>query len=126
MPTALICHGPMALVSTMPNAEKFDKALNSQTRGTALQALAHDWPYAGYRVALFSKAEEQQIEAPQLGGPAPYYNDEAIAAAGANVQNLAPWQPNVVQDRELITAQQPFSAPLFAEALVSALKRHAQ
>ena len=66
--------------------------------------------------------EEQEIEVPQLGGEAPYYNDEAIAAAGARVANAAPWQPNVVVDRELITAQQPFSAPAFAEAFIAKLR----
>lgn len=119
-PTALICHGPMALLSTLPKAARFEQALNS--RDTAiLPTLAQGFPYAGYRVAVFSKAEEVQIETPQLGGPAPYYNDEALAAAGSNVQIAAPWQPNVVQDRELITAQNPFSDHLFAKALLAKL-----
>ncbi|QWT21575.1 type 1 glutamine amidotransferase domain-containing protein [Bacillus sp. NP157] len=121
LPTALICHGPMALVSTMPDAETFDAALNRQDTG-ALRGLAHGWPYAGYHVAVFSKAEEQQIETPQLGGPAPYYNDEALAAAGAVLENAAPWTPRVVQDRELITAQQPFSDHAFAAALLQKLE----
>jgi putative intracellular protease/amidase len=69
-PTALICHGPMALLSTLPETERFNIALNKGDKA-ALPQLAHDFPYAGYRVAVFSKAEEQQIEAPQLGGPAP-------------------------------------------------------
>ncbi|MEP7455035.1 type 1 glutamine amidotransferase domain-containing protein [Phyllobacterium sp. SB3] len=119
-PTALICHGPMALISTLPDAARFDQALNSGDMA-ALPQLAHDFPYAGYRVAIFSKAEEQEIEAPQLGGPAPYYNDEAMTAAGANVQNAEPWHPNVVQDRELITGQQPFSDSAFADALLAKL-----
>jgi putative intracellular protease/amidase len=124
-PTALICHGPMALLSALPDAANFDRALVS---GDASQqrALAHDWPYAGYRVAIFSKAEEQQIEAPQLGGHVPYYNDEALAAAGAQVANAAPWQPNVVLDHELITGQQPFSDDAFARAFVAKLDASAR
>ncbi|MEQ5055320.1 type 1 glutamine amidotransferase domain-containing protein [Klebsiella michiganensis] len=120
LPTALICHGPMALLSTLPEADKFNKALMSGDSGSSTR-FAGDWPYAGYRMAIFSKAEEKEIEQPQLGGEAPYYNDEAITAAGAKVINKASWQPNVVEDRELITAQQPFSAQLFSEAFIAKL-----
>lgn len=119
-PTALICHGPMALLSTLPQSEAFDKALNAG-KTDALPALANDWPYAGYKIAVFSKGEEQQIEAPQLGGLAPYYNDEALAAAGATITNAESWTPNAVVDRELITGQQPFSDIAFANALVAQL-----
>jgi putative intracellular protease/amidase len=119
-PTALICHGPMALLSTLPDTVRFDAALNRGDRA-ALPALAHGLPYAGYHVAVFSKAEEQQIEAPQLGGPAPYYNDEALTSAGVRVDDASPWKPQVVVDRELITGQQPFSDHRFADALLAKL-----
>ena len=119
-PTALICHGPMALLSTLPQSEQYDKALNAG-KADALPALAHDWPYAGYKIAVFSKSEEKQIEPPQLEGIAPYYNDEALASAGATIQNKADWTPNAVVDRELITAQQPFSDQLFSDAFLAKL-----
>ena len=119
-PTALICHGPMALLSALPEAEKFNEALVSGD-DNSLPALAKGWPYSGYRVAIFSKAEEQQIEAPQLDGHIQYYNDKAVAEAGAQISNAAPWQPNVVEDRELITGQQPFSDQAFATAFISKL-----
>jgi putative intracellular protease/amidase len=44
-----------------------------------------------------------------------------VAAAGAQISNAAPWQPNVVVDRELITAQQPFSDKAFAAAFIAKL-----
>jgi putative intracellular protease/amidase len=119
-PTALICHGPMALLSTLAQSEQFDQALNAGNTD-ALPALAQGWPYAGYKIAVFSKSEEKQIEAPQLEGLAPYYNDEALAFAGANIQNAADWAPHAVVDRELITAQQPFSAQVFADAFLAKL-----
>jgi putative intracellular protease/amidase len=119
-PTALICHGPMALLSTLPKSEQFDKALNAG-RTDDLPSLAQGWPYAGYKIAVFSRSEEKQIEAPQLEGIAPYYNDEALASAGATIQNAADWTPNAVVDRELITAQQPFSDQLFADAFLAKL-----
>ena len=124
-PTALICHGPMALLSTLPQSEQFDKALNAG-KTDALPALAQGWPYAGYKIAVFSKSEEKQIEAPQLEGIAPYYNDEALASAGATIQNLPDWTPNAVVDRELITAQQPFSDQAFSDAFLAKLGNAAQ
>jgi putative intracellular protease/amidase len=110
----------MALLSTLPETEKYNKELVAG-HWPALAKLAHDFPYAGYKIAVFSKAEEKMIEGPQLGGPAPYYNDEALAAAGLKVENNTPWQPKVVQDRELITGQQPFSDHAFADALIAKL-----
>lgn len=119
-PTALICHGPMALLSTLPETERFNAALNKGDKAV-LPQLNHGFPYAGYRAAVFSKAEEQQIEAPQLGGPAPYYNDEALTAAGIRIEDASPWTPKVVVDREVITGQQPFSDRQFADALLAKL-----
>jgi putative intracellular protease/amidase len=124
-PTALICHGPMALLSTLPQSEQFDTALNAG-KIDALPALARGWPYVGYTIAVFSKSEEKQIEAPQLEGIAPYYNDEALASAGATIQNAADWTPNVIVDRELITAQQPFSDQVFADAFLAKLGKVTQ
>ncbi len=124
-PTALICHGPMALLSTLPETERFNTALNKGDKA-ALPQLNHGFPYAGYRVAVFSKAEEQQIEAPQLGGPAPYYNDEALTSAGIRIEDASPWTPKVVIDREVITGQQPFSDHQFADALLAKLNGASQ
>jgi putative intracellular protease/amidase len=123
-PTALICHGPMALLSAMPDTEKYDQALVAGNASAAkLRELSHGWLYAGYKITVFSKTEEQQIELPQLDGHLPDYNDEALASAGAKIQNAAPWKPNVVIDREVITGQQPFSDHAFADALLTALSK---
>jgi putative intracellular protease/amidase len=123
-PTALICHGPMALLSAMPDTEKYDQALVSGNT-SALRGLAHGWVYAGYKITVFSKTEEQQIELPQLDGYITSYNDEALASAGANITNASPWKPNVVQDREVITGQQPFSDHAFADAFLAKLNAKA-
>jgi putative intracellular protease/amidase len=121
-PTALICHGPMALLSAMPDTAKYDQALVAGNASAGkLRELSHGWLYAGYKITVFSKTEEQQIELPQLDGHLPDYNDEALASAGAKVQNAAPWKPNVVVDREVITGQQPFSDHAFADALLAKL-----
>ena len=43
---------------------------------------------------------------------------EALAKAGAIVQNAPAWQSHVIEDRELVTGQQPFSDHAFGDALV--------
>jgi hypothetical protein len=54
------------------------------------------YPYAGYRVAVFSKTEEQRSVGGHLGGLATYHSGEALAAAGLEVENAAPWISKVM------------------------------
>jgi len=85
-------------------------------------SLATGWPCAGYRVTVFSTGEEQALEGPQgLGGNVQFYPVNALAEAGAHVDSVANWHSNVIVDRELITGQQPMSAPAFGDALVAML-----
>ena len=62
-PTALICHGPMALLSTLPQSEQFDKALNAGN-ADALPSLARGWPYAGYKIAVSRRARKSRSRPP--------------------------------------------------------------
>jgi putative intracellular protease/amidase len=78
------------------------------------------------RTLGISKTEEQQIELPQLDGHLPDYNDEALASAGAKIENATPWKSNVVVDREVITGQQPFSDHAFADAFLTKLNTKAR
>jgi putative intracellular protease/amidase len=87
----------------------------------ALTRLSAGWTYSGYRMAAFSTAEERVAEGGQLGGKVRFYPSEALAAAGAKVETAAKWKSQVVQDRELITGQQPYSDELLADLLVKAL-----
>jgi putative intracellular protease/amidase len=118
--TGIICHGPIVLLSALPNPMAF---LQSMSAGDGkANSLATGWPYAGYRMTVFSTGEEQALEGPSgLGGNVQFYPVNALAEAGARVETVANWRSNVVVDRELITAQQPMSAPAFAETLVSKL-----
>ncbi len=120
-PTAFICHGPIALVSTVKNPNAFVLALENGDMEEASQ-LALGWPYAGYKMTSFSTAEEQVAEASGLGGKVRFYLDDALIAAGGKVEVLKPWSPHVVTDRELITGQNPGSDTLFSEALLNALE----
>ncbi|MNF17287.1 hypothetical protein D3C80_2206950 [compost metagenome] len=49
-----------------------------------------------------------------------------MARAGGKMQFVAPWQPGVVVDRELITGQNPFSDHALASAFIAALDKHAE
>src|SRR6201996_3272133 len=119
-PTGIICHGPIVLLSALPDPDAFiasmiagDGKANSLTAG---------WPYADYRVTVFSTGEEQALEGHGgLGGAVQFYPVNALAEAGARVETIANWHPNIVIDRELITGQQPMSAPAFGDALVTKL-----
>jgi putative intracellular protease/amidase len=119
-PTGIVCHGPIVLLSTLPDPDTF---ISSMIAGDGkANSLAAGWPYAGYRVTIFSTGEEQALEGPGgLGGNVQYYPVNALAEAGARVETIANWHPNVVVDRELITGQQPMSAPAFGDALVAKL-----
>ncbi len=122
-PTGIICHGPIVLLSTLPDPDAFIASVAAGD-GKA-NGLAANWPYAGYRLTVFSTGEEQFLETPNsplyLGGNVQFYPVNALAEAGARVETVANWHPNVVIDRELITAQQPMSAPAFGDALVAKL-----
>lgn len=117
-PTAIVCHGPIVLLAALPDAEGFVKSMIAND-GKA-NALAQGWPYAGYRLTVFSTGEEQALEgAGGLGGNVQFYPVNALAEAGAHVDTLANWHPNVIVDRELITGQQPFSAAALGDAFVA-------
>jgi putative intracellular protease/amidase len=123
-PTGILCHGPIVLLSTLSDPDAFVASLIAND-GKA-NGLAKGWPYAGYQVTIFSTGEEQAVEGPNgLGGYVQFYPVNALAEAGARVESVANWHSNVVVDRELITGQQPMSAPEFGDKLVAKLAEHA-
>jgi putative intracellular protease/amidase len=123
-PTGIICHGPLVLLSTLSDPDAFIASM-AASDGKA-NSLAKGWPYAGYHVTVFSTGEEEALEGPNgLGGNVQFYPVNALAEAGARVESVANWHPNVVMDHELITGQQPMSAPEFGDTLVARLKQHA-
>ncbi|MFC0693621.1 type 1 glutamine amidotransferase domain-containing protein [Paraburkholderia humisilvae] len=122
-PTGVICHGPAALLSTLPDPEAFR---NAMIAGDFLKAasLARGWPYANYRLTVFASGEEHAIEGKgrQLGGYVKFYAADALSEAGAHVDRVGAFQPNVIEDRELVSGQQPFSSDAFGDAFVAKLK----
>jgi putative intracellular protease/amidase len=123
-PTALLCHGPIALASAMPAAREFRAALVAGDTAKAAE-LAKGWPYAGYRMTIFSNSEEKVIEDTILHAEMYFHVVDALQIAGGNVIITADFEPHLVEDRELITGQNPRSDHLIAERLVQVLQRTA-
>jgi putative intracellular protease/amidase len=121
-PTAVLCHGPISLLSALPNSWEVVAALAAGDVAGA-QAKAKGWIYAGYKMTIFSTAEEQQREPQEIGGKVLFYPDFALQTAGGDVSVLAPWSSYVLQDRELISGQNPFSDEALLKLLLPALDR---
>lgn len=120
--TASICHGPPALLSTLPDPGAFIAAMAAGNVNAA-QALVQSsrWIYAGYHMTAFSTSEERAAEARLLGGQVRWYPTEALAQAGGRVVTGPDRSSLTVQDRELITGQQPFSDEEFTTVLMRTL-----
>jgi len=102
-PTAMICHGPIAMLSA--------------------RSTNYSWPYAGYRMTAYSNREEffnEQVWRDKL----PLKVQDALIEAGGDYQARWPLMPNVIRDRELITGQGPTSSWRFGKALVRALDQY--
>lgn len=122
-PTALLCHGPIATAAAMPHAREFRAALIAGDRAKAAD-WAEDWPYAGYRMTVFSKTEEKVVEDHILHAKMYFDMPLALRVAGGVVETTATdFEPNVVVDRELITGQNPRSDHPIAARFVEALNR---
>lgn len=122
-PTALLCHGPVALVAAMPRARELRAALISGDQARATE-WAKGWPFAGYTMTVFSGSEEKTAEATLLHGKLYFDMPEALRAAGGEVTtNPADFEPNVVVDRELITGQNPNSDRQIAAKFIEVLDR---
>lgn len=127
-PTALICHGPIALLSAMSDPEGYTDALSNGDAAERAKK-SKDWIYKGYSATIFTTSEEQQEEPGQdnaLGGFVKFYPDQALESAGARVSRGQKWTSNVVVDRELITGQNPMSDVAFGDELVMALAKIAK
>lgn len=122
-PTALLCHGPIAVAAAMPHAREFRAALIAGAAATARE-WAKGWIYEGYRMTVFSNTEEKVVE-DQILHARLYFNvvDALQLAGGDVVTTKVDFEPHVVEDRELITGQNPRSDHPIAAALVAALDR---
>jgi putative intracellular protease/amidase len=100
-PTALICHGSAAL--------------------GAAPDLDGKWIYDGYRMTCVSMLGEKLAEDMPMfnvGGHLPDYPVLILKRKGGNVQNVMLGKSLVVEDRELITGQDPLSAAELGKKLL--------
>lgn len=118
--TAFLCHGPAAALSSLLKAGEYRKALVDGKMQSASQ-LSKNWQYAGYRMTVFSNEEESKAES-EMSGKLQFYVADALSSAGAIVENAPAWRPFVLQDRELITGQNPASDRELAVAVVKAIE----
>ncbi|GAA0322150.1 type 1 glutamine amidotransferase domain-containing protein [Sphingomonas oligophenolica] len=121
-PTAMLCHGPISAIAALPYAREFRAALIAGDPDKA-EDWAKGWQYAGYRMTVFEKAEEQVIEDTILHAKIYFDMPFALGLAGAVVDTGPDFEPYVIEDRELITGQNPRSDHPIAKALVAALDR---
>ena len=120
-PTALLCHGPIALVAAMPHAREFRAALIAGDE-TKAKEWAKGWPYAGYKMTIFSASEEKWVENDILHAKMYFNMPYALTTAGGDVINgSVDFEPHVIVDRELITGQNPRSDHPIAAKLIEAL-----
>jgi putative intracellular protease/amidase len=122
-PTALLCHGPIAVVAAMEHAREFRAALIAGDVAKAAE-WARGWQYAGYKMTVFSNSEEKVVEDYILNARLYFNMVDALQTAGGEVTTTAvDFEPNVVEDRELITGQNPRSDHPIAARFVAALDR---
>lgn len=122
-PTALLCHGPVAILAALPEAAAYRAALAAGDTEQAA-ALGQGWIYAGYGMTVFSASEEKIAEQHLLGGELLFDMERALRTAGGDVSvSATDFATNVVVDRELITGQNPSSDHQLAAALIDALDR---
>lgn len=122
-PTAFLCHGPIASLAALQDPVAYRAAL-IEGDPAKIAALGEGWQYAGYKMTVFSGSEEKPIEDNILHGKLYFTMPDALQAAGAEVINgSVDFAPHVIEDRELITGQNPRSDHPIAEKLVAALQR---
>lgn len=124
-PTAALCHGPMAILGALENSGDFRSALLDGDFEKASN-LAEAWPYAGYRMTVFSRSEEAFAEENVFHKKLRFNMPDALESAGGEVVTAgANFTPHVIEDRELVTGQNPMSDHALASRFIRALDREA-
>ncbi|TFW23858.1 type 1 glutamine amidotransferase domain-containing protein [Duganella callida] len=114
--TGLTCHGTIALLSAIPDARGYVGKLEAGQRTQPAQ-----WIYKGYKMTAFTNEEEEQAKGFLDGGHMKLFPQDGLTAAGADFVEAKPWSENVIEDRELISGQNPQSARAVAAAMLKKL-----
>jgi putative intracellular protease/amidase len=97
-PLAIVCHAPAAMLATRIHGES---------------------PFKGYRVTAFTNDEEEGVG---LASRAQWLlEDELKDKVGVDFSRGPIWKPYTLEDRNLLTGQNPQSAAVLAERLLKIL-----
>jgi putative intracellular protease/amidase len=97
-PLFIVCHAPAAMLSTRIHGES---------------------PFKGYKVTGFTNEEEEAVG---LAPRAPWLlEDELKDKVGVQYSRGPIWEPYMVEDRNLVTGQNPHSAGVLGERLLKVL-----
>ncbi|MFJ9250595.1 type 1 glutamine amidotransferase domain-containing protein [Streptomyces sp. NPDC101776] len=98
-PLAIVCHAPASILATRIHGKS---------------------PFTGYRITCFTDEEEEGVG---LASRAPWLLEtELKEKIGVEFSRGEIWKPYMVEDRNLITGQNPASAAVLAERLLVLLK----
>ncbi|KZO96707.1 ThiJ/PfpI family protein [Calocera viscosa TUFC12733] len=102
-PTAALCHGPYALLSTIHSSD------------------SPGFAYTGYQITAWSNAEERVIET-MKGGTIPKVEDALTQAGAQFVSNVGlKLAGDITHDRELVTASNPTGVATLGEEFLEML-----
>lgn len=97
-PLAIVCHAPAAMLATRIHGQS---------------------PFKGYRITCFVNEEEEAVG---LASRCQWLlEDELKEKIGVEFSRGPIWEPYMVEDRNLITGQNPHSAAILAERLLKIL-----
>ncbi|MFF1675765.1 type 1 glutamine amidotransferase domain-containing protein [Streptomyces sp. NPDC058256] len=98
-PLAIVCHGPAAILATRIHGES---------------------PFKGYRITCFTDEEEEGVG---LADRVSWLLETELKdKIGVEFSRGEIWKPYMVEDRNLITGQNPDSAAVLAERLLELVK----
>ncbi len=120
-PIGFICHGPAAILAAIPKSAAFRQAMAADDAGQAME-LAEGYPFKGYRMTVFSDAEEWPGEVAHESYM-PFHVEDALLNAGMNIEIAPPFTSHIVIDRELISGQNPASDEAVGNAMVQTLSK---
>jgi putative intracellular protease/amidase len=101
-PLFIVCHGPAAILAT-------------RIHGVS--------PFKGYRITCFTDEEEAAVG---LASRATWLLEtELKEKVGVNFSRVEIWKPYMVEDRNLVTGQNPASAEVLAKRLLEVLASRA-
>jgi len=102
-PTAALCHGPWAFLSTKYAGDK-------------------DFAYKGYKITSWSDAEEKFMETAVFRGEVPKVESSLREEGAEMVEGVSTAMGKITVDRELVTGDNPMAADALGQKFVEMIK----